>query len=173
MRPTRFALVLLAFNVSGILLQTQLLQAQAAPSAAALTVGGAVEHPLTLSLADIAKMRRSAIQTKAHDGSTVSYEGVLISDLMQAAGVPSGEKLRGADLAACLLATAKDGYRVVFSLAELDAAFTDSKVLVADRMNGKPLPAGQGPLKLVAPRDKRAARSVRELERLEVVRVAK
>lgn len=167
MRLARFPLALLALHAPGIFLQ-----AQTGPPAA-LTVSGAVEHPLSLSLADLAKMRRSTVETKVHDGGAVSYEGVLLSDLMQAAGVPSGEKLRGADLAACLLVTAKDGYRVVFSLAELDAAFTDSKVLVADRMSGKPLPAGQGPLKLVAPQDKRAARSVRERERLEVVRVSK
>ena len=40
-------------------------------------------------------------------------------------------------MAIYVLAEAKDGYRVVFALAELDPAFTDSKVLVAYAANGK------------------------------------
>jgi len=138
-----------------------------------LTVGGAVEHPLKLSTADLAKMHRSNIEVKGHDGAATMYEGVLLSDLMQAAGVPSAEKLRGPDLAACIIAQAKDGYRVLFSLAEVDPGFTDSKVLVADRANGKPLGEGQGPFRLVVPNDKIGHRSVRMLEQLEIVRVGK
>lgn len=172
MRLARFALALLALTAPAIFLQRHL-QAQGGSQVPTLMVAGSVERPLTLSVADLAKMRRSGVETKGHDGGAVSYEGVLLSDLLQAAGVPSGEKLRGADLAACVLATAKDGYRVVFSLAEIDPVFTDAKVLVADHANGKPLGEGQGPFRLVVPTDKIGHRSVRMLQRLEVVRVAK
>jgi Oxidoreductase molybdopterin binding domain len=68
-----------------------------------------------------------------------------------------------------VLATAADGYRVVYSLAELDPAFLDSDVLVADQMNGAPLDEREGPLKLVAPHDKRPARWVRMLKSITVV----
>jgi hypothetical protein len=69
--------------------------------------------------------------------------------------------------------SATDGYQVVFSLAELDPAFTCSEIIVADTIDGKPLFAGQGPLRMVAPKDTRAARSIRMLEHLEVVRLKK
>jgi len=76
---------------------------------------------------------------------------------------PIGEKMRGANMASYILAVAKDGYRVVFALAEMDPTFNDSKVLVAYAANGKPLPAGQVPFRIVAPQEKRAARSIRML----------
>jgi len=60
---------------------------------------------------------------------------------------------------------------VVFSLGELDPALTGSEIIVADRADGKPLVAPQGPLRIVVPNDTRPARSIRMLERLEVVRL--
>jgi hypothetical protein len=60
-----------------------------------------------------------------------------------------------------VVAEASDGYRVVFSLAELDCEFVDSDVIVADTMNGASLGPNQGPFKIVAPHDKRPARRIR------------
>jgi hypothetical protein len=65
--------------------------------------------------------------------------------------------------------TAADGYQVVFSLTELDAAFGDREVLVVDRQDGHPLSQKDGPLRLVVMGDKRPARWVREVETVEVV----
>jgi hypothetical protein len=45
--------------------------------------------------------------------------------------------------------------------------------MVADRTNGRPLLADQGPIRLVAPKDLAGARSIRMLERIEVVRLSK
>jgi hypothetical protein len=72
-----------------------------------------------------------------------------------------------------VLASAQDGYQVVFSLAELDPAFTANDIIVADTIDGKPLFASQGPFRIVAPKDARGARSIRMLERIEVVRLRK
>ena len=76
-------------------------------------------------------------------------------------------------MATYVVATAADGYRVLFSLAELDPAFTNSDIIVADTIDGKPLFAYQGPLRIVAPRDTRGARSIRRLEKIDVVRVGR
>jgi hypothetical protein len=51
-----------------------------------------------------------------------------------------------------------DGYEIVFSLAELDPGFTDRVVLLADRMDGRPLPAALGPFRLIVPGEKKHAR---------------
>jgi len=70
------------------------------------------------------------------------------------------------------VAEASDGYRVVFSLAELDSGFQDSDVIVADTVDGGPLGPNQGPFRIVAPHDKRPARWVRMLKSLTVVKAA-
>lgn len=67
-----------------------------------------------------------------------------------------------------VLAEASDGYRVIFSLAELDPGFTDAPVIVADRLGGETLDTHRGPLRIVAPREKRPGRWVRNLVRLSV-----
>lgn len=64
-------------------------------------------------------------------------------------------------MATYVLAEAADRYRVLYSFAELDSDFQDSEVIVADTMNGLPLGEKQGPLRMVAPHDKRSARWIR------------
>jgi len=146
---------------------------QAAESAdpGRLAITGAVERPLNLQISDLEKMPHVSVEVKDHDGRLTTYEGVPLAELLRAAGAPIGEKLRGANMASYIVAEAKDGYRVVFALPELDAAFTDSKVLVAYAVNGKPLPDGQGPFRIVAPQEKKPARWIRMLQRIEVVKV--
>jgi len=69
-----------------------------------------------------------------------------------------------------VIAEATDGYRVVFSLAELDPQFGNTAVLVANEIDGHPLPEHDGPLRLVVPGDKRQARWVRMLRSLILMR---
>jgi DMSO/TMAO reductase YedYZ molybdopterin-dependent catalytic subunit len=107
-----------------------------------------------------------------HEKKEETYEGVAVQELLRRAGVPQNEKLRGSAMATYVLAEAADGYRVLYSLAELDSDFQDSEVIVADTMNGSPLGEKQGPFKVVAPHDKRPARWIRMLQSLTVVAVA-
>ena len=136
-----------------------------------LAITGAVERPLNLQISDLEKMPHVSVEVKDHDGKLTTYEGVPLAELLKAAGAPIGEKLRGANMVSYVLAEAKDGYRVVFALPELDSAFTDSKVLIAYAANGKPLPDGQGPFRIVAPQEKRPARWIRMLQRIQVVKI--
>src|SRR5215469_15449542 len=148
----------------------QPLRAQDASSSAALNIGGSVTTPLALSSADLKSMPRQTLKVvNPHSKKTETYQGVSLEYLLQKAGVPQGEQLRGKAMADYVLATASDGYRVVFSLAELDSGFSDSGVIVADTLNGAPLGPNEGPLKLVAPHDKRPARWIRMLKSLSVL----
>jgi DMSO/TMAO reductase YedYZ molybdopterin-dependent catalytic subunit len=104
-----------------------------------------------------------------HANKSETYEGVLLEEILRRAGVPQGEKLRGSSMAIYVIAEAEDGYRVVFSLAELDSGIMESEVIVADTMDGSPLAAKQGPFRLVAPHEKRPARWVRMLKTITVV----
>src|SRR5262245_9754374 len=147
-------------------------QAPASP-AAKLTVGGDVGKPLSLTPDDLKALPRSRVEVKTEDGAVNVYEGVFVGELLKRAGVPLGNELRGNAVATYVLASASDGYQALFAFAELDPAFTSSDIMVADTIDGKPLFGYQGPLRLVAPRDRRGARSVRMLERIEVVRLKK
>jgi DMSO/TMAO reductase YedYZ molybdopterin-dependent catalytic subunit len=142
----------------------------AAPAAATLTVAGDVSTPLTIAAADLKSMPRKQVEMK-DEGRTVVYEGVLVAEILKRAGVPLGTDLRGNAMATYVVASASDGYQVLFSLPELDPAFTRNDIIIADTIDGKPLFAYQGPLRIVSPKDSRAARSIRMLQRLEVVRL--
>jgi DMSO/TMAO reductase YedYZ molybdopterin-dependent catalytic subunit len=145
-------------------------QTAAAP-VAELRVGGAVSTPLTLTAADLKRMPpKSLAVVSPHSQKKESYEGVLLEEILRKAGVPGGEHLRGVAMATYVVAEATDGYRVVFSLAELDSGILDSDVIVADTMDGVPLSEKEGPLGIVAPHEKRPARWVRSLKSIAVVR---
>lgn len=143
--------------------------AQATPPDPQLKIGGAVSTPLTLTAADLTKMPRTTLHvTNAHENKTETYEGVLLEELLRRAGVAHGEQLRGKMMTSYVIAEAEDGYKVVFSLAELDSGMTDSEILVADTVDGAPIDAKRGPFRLVAPHDKRPARWVRMLKSITV-----
>src|SRR5262245_57129572 len=150
--------------------------AQTPPSssaAAALAVNGDVGATLSLTPSDLKSMPRTHVEVKEEDGHTSSYEGVLVGEILKRAGVPLGGQLRGDAVATYVVASATDGYQVVFSIGELDPGLTGNDIIVADTVDGKPLFEYQGPLRIVAPKDTRGARSVRMLTRLEVVRLKK
>jgi DMSO/TMAO reductase YedYZ molybdopterin-dependent catalytic subunit len=161
-----------SFVVAPSLRQSAL--AQSAPVVAAeLRIGGAVSTPLVLSVADLKSMPRKKLAVvNPHDKKPEVYEGVLLEELLRKAGVAQGESLRGPAMATYVLAEAADGYRVVFSLAELDSGILDSGVIVADTMDGTPMGDKVGPFRLVAPNEKRPARWVRMLKSITVVRAS-
>lgn len=146
--------------------------AAAQTTAQTLTIAGDVATPLSVTPEQLKGFPRTKVEVK-EDGHTLVYEGVLVGEILKRAGAPLGTELRGNAIASYVVASATDGYQVVFSLAELDPGFTSNDIIVADTIDGKPLFAYQGPLRIVAPKDVRAARSIRMLQRLEVVRLKK
>ena len=124
-----------------------------------VSVGGEVTTPLTLTAADLAAMPRSTAVAKDKQGTPHTFEGVALADIFNKAGVTTGRNLRGENLAKYVLVTCADNYQVVFSLAELDSSFTDRVVILADQIEGKPLPAGTGPFRVVVPGEKKPARN--------------
>lgn len=165
-------LFVLLVSVSSRALTTSL-RAQDSSAAPTLKIGGAVATPLVLTPEDLKKMPRKTLSVmNPHENKIEVYEGVLVQDVLKRAGLPQGENLRGAALATYLVFEAEDGYRVVFSIAELDSVILDSGVIVADTVDGAALPPKQGPFRLVAPHEKRPARWVRMLKSITVVRAS-
>jgi len=138
--------------------------------AAYLEITGDIPHPRTFQQQEWKQLKHVTLSaTNAHDKKTATFEGVPLLDLLQAAGLPSGENLRGKALATSVIVAASDGYQVAFSIAELDSSIGNHQVIVADREDGKALPPNVGPLRLVAPDDKRPARWVRMVKSIRVV----
>lgn len=135
-------------------------------------VGGEVTTPLTLTAADLAAMPRTNATARDKQGVPHNFSGVAIADILNKAGVTTGRQLKGENMAKYLLVTCADNYKVVFSLAELDSSFTDRVVILADQEEGKPLPVGIGPFKLVVPGEKKPARNCFQVTGL-IVRFAK
>jgi DMSO/TMAO reductase YedYZ molybdopterin-dependent catalytic subunit len=147
---------------------------KAANGPSELKIGGAVATPFSVSLDDLKKMPRKTLRVEnPHTKKAEVYEGVPLEALLQKAGVPQGEQLRGAGLVSYALVDAADDYHVLFSLAELDTSFQDSEVLLADTMDAAPLAAGEGPFKLVAPHEKRPGRWVKMVGAITVGQAAK
>jgi DMSO/TMAO reductase YedYZ molybdopterin-dependent catalytic subunit len=142
------------------------------PSApdARITIGGEVDQPRSVTANDLAKLPRRTIQAKDHDGNLAKYEGVALYEVLNLAGVTFGDLLKGRNLTKYLLVEAADHYQVIFALPELDPAYTDKIVLLADRRDGKPLAEKEGPFRLVVPDEKRQTRWLRQVAALTIYR---
>jgi hypothetical protein len=123
-----------------------------------------------VSMGEIVKLPRASVRAKDEKGKEAVSEGTPLHEILKAAGVNLGEAIRGAVLANYLLVEAIDGYRVVFTLPEIDPAFTDLMFLLADRRDGQPLSEFEGRLRIVVPHEKRHARWVRKVVILTVQR---
>lgn len=126
------------------------------------------KSPVTVTAGDLATMPRHTVTANQH-GKQITYEGVYLRDVLAKDGVPSGDELKGKKLSTYVLATAQDGYAVVYALAETDPAITDGDLLIADKVGGPP----NGPFRIIAPHDRKPARSLRMLKSIDVVQLAK
>jgi DMSO/TMAO reductase YedYZ molybdopterin-dependent catalytic subunit len=142
--------------------------------AARLAVTGDLEKPQSLSLTDLGGFPRTIVKVvNEHSGKEQIYQGVLLAEILKRAGVPQGQQLRGAALSSYVRAEAADGYSVVFSLAELDSDFADAGALVADTLDGEPIPEKFGPFRLILPHDQHDSRWVFKLRSITVVKTSK
>ena len=145
---------------------------RAQQSTPSILVTGDVQQSLTLTAGDLSQMPRAAISNR-NNTIAAAWEGVWLSDILKKAGVPLGPALRGPALSTYVVASASDGYQVVFSLGELDPDMTEGQFLVADTANGRSLISEGEVFRMVIPKDKQGARSVRMLTKIEVVQLKK
>jgi DMSO/TMAO reductase YedYZ molybdopterin-dependent catalytic subunit len=135
-----------------------------------VTVSGEIAKPMKLTAKDWAKLPRQSVKARDHSGVEAEYEGVPLVEVLKEAGVKFGQDLRGPALASYLVVEATDGYKAVFALPELDPAFNDRMILLADRRDGKPLDAKHGPVQVIVPGEKKQARWVRMVVTLRIAK---
>ena len=135
-----------------------------AAEAPALVVAGPKGETRSLHPSDLRQLGvREVTVTEPHGKQAVRYRGAPLTAVLALVGAPAGEALRGPGLALHVRVEASDGYRASFSLAELDAGFGSTDVLVAFERDGEPLGAEIGPFRLVVPTDKHGGRWVRQV----------
>ncbi|GAB3806740.1 hypothetical protein GCM10028819_42690 [Spirosoma humi] len=149
---------LFAFGLTGLSSQAQTV----------LTISGEVTKPLTLQGADLKTMAHTQVSAKDRDGKERQYTGILLIDLLKQAGATVGGELRGENLMKYVVVKAIDGYEVLFALPELDPEFATRMILLADQVDGAPLPDGTGPYRIIVPGEKKPARWIRQVKGIEV-----
>ena len=154
------------FVVLVLLLTPFLISAQV--NEAIIKVSGEVVTPLNITMADFKAYSQVKLKHKDKEGKEHTYSGVVLADILQKAGVTSGESLKGKNLTKFVLVEAVDGYQVVFALAELDKAYTDKLVILANQVDGKPLAATEGPYRIIVQDEKKPARLIRQVIALRV-----
>lgn len=133
---------------------------------------------MTLTMDDIKRLPekhiddvRSIEQDGRREEKTRRYVGVLLKDVLDRAKLIETQP-RGLRRSV-VIATARDGYRAVFSWAELYLSPIGEGALIAYERDGAPLPDGEGPLALISLKDTNPGpRHVKWLQSLEVRLVA-
>lgn len=111
---------------------------------------------------------QATVSMQVH-GTSLTCSGVDLVALLRKAGAMPEGALRGAALSQVVEIRARDSYRVLFSLAELDPGTGNRQAVLADQCDGKPLDTRDGPLRLLVPGDVRPARSARQVEHIRVL----
>jgi hypothetical protein len=126
----------------------------------------------TVTAAILQKLPRDTATMVFHEQPPLQYEGVRLANVLREMGVRT-DSLRGPALTTRLVIEATDGYKIVLTLAELDPSLGARRVLLADRVDGKPLPADEAPWRLIIPGDQRPARSARQVVTIRVIAEAR
>jgi len=154
-RGMRLATVFVAVGYAALSLAVSGARAQS------VTLRGPTGQTRSVTAAELAAMPHQSASLVNEHGPAKRYEGVALTDLLQSVGAPAGKTLRGPALADIVVVTASDGYRVALGLGEIDPGVRSEKILLADRVEGAPLPGGEGPFRLVIEGDLRPVRSAR------------
>lgn len=123
-----------------------------------LSVVGAVEHPLKLRVADLRQLPSQQIEGRT---------GARLRDVLQGAGIVAKDHNDVKKMA--IIATASDGYAVVFSWSEIFNSPIGEGVLVFFEKDGAPLGDDEGRIAIISMTDTRTGpRHVRWLKSIEV-----
>jgi DMSO/TMAO reductase YedYZ molybdopterin-dependent catalytic subunit len=122
----------------------------AVPPDPVIQIGGAVAEPFTLPVGRLGQLTRREVTADFHcvsgwTATDLRWEGVAFSDLFDAVIQP---QLRAGTVVTHLVFEGLDGYRSVATIEDV----LDRDVLVADRLDGRPLDTDHGaPVRLVSP----------------------
>ncbi len=142
-----------------------------------VTISGAVANPLKLSVAELKKFPSETVgempvvcQTGATTSTVESLKGVRLRDVLENAGIVAPQHNDVKKMV--IIASATDGYKVVFTWSELFNSPLGEGVLVFFEKNGQPLGEEEGSIALISAKDIRTGpRHVKWLSGIEVRKI--
>lgn len=142
-----------------------------------ITVTGVVKHPLVLRVDDLKKFpvkTAKGLQMTCLDGASKGripmLRGALLRDILTKAELdaPGHNDVKRM----IIVATASDGYKVVFSWAEVFNSSQADGMIVYYEKNGQPIANDEGRIAMVSTKDiKTGPRHVKWLKTIEVKRI--
>ncbi len=155
------ALVWLALLSSG--LSGTCLAADPAPGdAAGMAVIRGSDKLATMTMGDLDKLQAIQVTPSfgGRGGQPATFEGPLLWTVLSEAHAVTFAKM-GDQVRQVVSLTGSDGYTAVLGLGEISPDFEGKQVILAERMDGKPL--GPDHLRVVIPGDMKGGRSVRNI----------
>jgi hypothetical protein len=142
-----------------------------------VTVSGAVEHRLSLSVDELRKFPPQQVgevplvcQSGANVGKLENFKGVRLRDILEKAVIkaPGHNDVKKM----VIIASASDGYKVVFSWSEVFNSPIGEGVMVFFEKDGLPLGDDEGRIAMVSTKDIRTGpRHVKWLQDVEVRKI--
>jgi hypothetical protein len=142
-----------------------------AAAAQTLTVTGLGGQKLALGAADIAALPHQPVALHLENGKSEACDAVPLALILAKVGAPQGRALHGPEMADVVEIGAADGYHVALALAETDPMVRPDPAVLADRCDGAPMAAPEGPFRVIVPGDLRPARSARQVTSLTLLRL--
>jgi hypothetical protein len=142
------------------------------PAADASIVVSGPERDVTLAAAALAALPSAQVSVPAGTAPGArgrTFEGPLLWAVLAHAGAVDPSKHQG-DVRGTVVLTGQDGYTAVQAMGELSPEFEGKPVIVALRVDGRPLDPGR--LRVVVPGDQRGGRGVHDLARIGVATAA-
>jgi DMSO/TMAO reductase YedYZ molybdopterin-dependent catalytic subunit len=143
-----------------------------APAEDLLDIRGDLPNPRRIGASELHNLPRVNVHTTdpRDPGKEIVYSGTPLVEALKVGGLLVDSGMAGIRdaITMTVLVEATDGYRAVFSLAELDPELTDRIVLLADAKDGQPLSPREGPFRIIVPGEKRPARWIRQVKALTV-----
>jgi hypothetical protein len=142
-------------------------QAQTAVPAAAIELTGGATSPIALTpevLAGLPQVEQDVTFQTSKGPSSGHYKGVLFWEVLKANKALDGLQRNG-ELQKTFLVTAKDDYKIAFSVGEIHPDFGNTPLMIATEVDGKPIEGGP---RIIVPGDKRGARAVQEIVKIEM-----
>lgn len=143
-------------------------EGEAPPAPDGLAVVPVAGAPVVLTaevLARLPTIRSEVSFNTEHGPRHATFEGPLLWTVLSRAGAVDPARPRDA-VGESVSVTGSDGYAALLALGEIAPDFEGKQVILAERMDGKPL--GAHHLRVVVPGDRFGGRSVRDIVRITV-----
>lgn len=138
--------------ITRLLLCLSLIASVASADSVRLKIHGHGIKTAELTESDLQRFARlKVIAVDPQTQTKHAYQGIALRELLILHNMPIGGARRSEAEKLSVRFSAPDGKTAVYALKEFDAAFSKRNIILAENIDGQPLPEKDGPLQLIAP----------------------